>query len=157
MQEACSQPEKAMRNHDDWIEAYCNYASFTEAPRHIHFWVAISTIAGVLGRKVWIDQSSFKWYPNHYIFFVGPPDVISKSTTVKMGMSLLKRVPGFVLGPTSCSWQALVKAMADRWEMDYDLGDRQITQLCSITVSSTELGNFLKVKEPEFLDMMISL
>jgi chaperonin cofactor prefoldin len=133
------------------------YASFTEAPSHIHFWCAVSAIAGALGRKVWINQHSFNWYPNHYIFFVGPPDVISKSTTVKLAMSLLKRVPGFTLGPTSCSWQALVETMVKEHEMDYDLGNGQITKLAACTVSSTELGNFLKVKDGEFLDTMISL
>lgn len=145
------------RQHKDWIESYVKYAAFTEAPAHIHFWVAVSTIAGVLGRKVWINQHSFNWYPNHYIFFVGPPDVISKSTTVKLGMSLLKRVPHFTLGPTSCSWQALIEVMVKEHEMDYDLGNGSITKLAACTVSSTELGNFLKVKDGEFLDVMISL
>lgn len=145
------------RHYKDWIDSYVKYASFTEAPAHIHFWVAVSTIAGVLGRKVWINQHSFNWYPNHYIFFVGPPDVISKSTTVKLGMSLLKRVPHFTLGPTSCSWQALVEVMVKEHEADYDLGNGVITKLAACTVSSTELGNFLKVKDGEFLDTMISL
>jgi Protein of unknown function (DUF3987) len=146
-----------MRHFSNWIEEYCDYASFTEAPRHIHWWVAISTVAGALGRRVSINQHSFRWFPNHYIFFVGPPDVISKSTTVKLGMRLLGRVPNFTFGPTSCSWQALVKDMQEQNEVDITFGDGQIVKLCAATVSSTELGNFLKVKDGEFLDVMISL
>ena len=141
----------------NWIDSYVKYASFTEAPKHVHFWVAVSAIAGALGRKVWINQHSFRWFANHYIFIVGPPDVISKSTTAKLGMSLLKRVPNFIMGPTSCSWQALVKEMQESNEMDYTFGDGGITKLCACTVSSSELGNFLKVKDGEFLDVMIAL
>lgn len=124
----------------------------------MHFWVAVATIAGVLGRKVWIEQHSFRWYPNHYIFLVGPPDVVSKSTTVKLGMNLLKAVPNFQMGPTTASWQGLVKEMADNMECDYDLlGNGQITKLCQCMVASSELGNFLKPKDGEFLDTMIAL
>lgn len=144
------------RIHSDWIEAYLSYSSFTEAPAHVRFWVAVSTIAGALGRKVWIDQYSFKWFPNHYIFLVGPPDVVSKSTTMKLGMSLLKQVPNMVLGPTSCSWQALVQAMASMGE-DWDFGDGKVTTINPCTVSSSELGNFMKPKDGEFLDTMIAL
>lgn len=146
-----------MRTSSNWIESYVEYASFTETPAHVHFWVAVSTIAGVLGRKVWIKQPNFAWYPNHYIFLVGPPDVIAKSTSFKMGMSLLKRVPGFNIGPSSGSWQGLIKTMADQFEFDYSFEEGSITKLCSCTVSAAELGNFLKVKDGEFLDMMVAL
>ena len=61
------------------------------------------------------------------------------------------------MGPTSCSWQGLVQTMAEEMEIDFDLGDRKITKLCACTISSTELGNFLKPKDGEFLDVMISL
>lgn len=48
--------------------------------------------------------------------------------------------------------------MAQTMEMDYDLlGNGTITKLCQCVVSSTELGNFLKPKDGEFLDAMISL
>lgn len=145
------------RNYTNWINAYLDYSSFTEAPEHVRFWVAVSTIAGALGRKVWIDQHSFHWYANHYIVLVGPPDVISKSTTMKMGMNLLKQVPNFKMGPTACSWQALVKEMAEDMSEDWDLGDGKVTTVTPCTVSSTELGNFLKTRDPDFLDTMIAL
>ena len=145
------------RIYSNWIDSYVEHASFTETPAHVHFWVAVSTIAGVLGRKVWIKQPNFAWYPNHYIFLVGPPDVIAKSTTFKMGMSLLKRVPGFKLGPTGGSWQGLVKVLLDEFEIDYSLSEGELTKLAFCTVSATELGNFLKVKDGEFLDMMVAL
>ena len=61
------------------------------------------------------------------------------------------------MGPTSCSWQALIKEMQTSNEMDYTFGDGSITKLCACTVSSSELGNFLKVKDGEFLDVMIAL
>jgi len=144
------------RIYENWIESYVKYASFTEAPSYVHFWVAVSTIAGILGRRVWIDQHTFKWYANHYIFLIGPPDVISKSTTFKMGMRLLKRVQGFEFGPTSGSWQALIKEM-QLMETDHDFGDGKIVKTCACTVSVSELGTFFKPKDPDFIDVMVSL
>ena len=145
------------RFHSNWLDAYVQYTSFTEAPKHIHWWVGVSTIAAVLGRKVCIDQFSFKWYPNHYIFLVGPPDIISKTTTMNLGMRLLRKQPDWIMGPTSATWPALIKEMAEVHEEDFDLGDGLITKLCACTVASGELGNFLKPKDGEFLDVMIAL
>lgn len=72
-------------------------------------------------------------------------------------MNLLKKVPNFQMGPTTASWQGMIADMAANMEMDYDLGDGQITKLCQCTVASSELGNFLKPRDGEFLDTMISL
>jgi hypothetical protein len=140
----------------DWLSSYVKYASFTEAPAHMHFWVGVFTIAAALGRKVWIPMPTFCWYPNCYLVLVGPPDIVSKSTTMNMGVKLLKQIPGFQLGPTSCSWQALVRRM-EKMEMDHDLGDGKIIKLSSCTVCASELGVFLKTQDTDFLDTMIHL
>jgi hypothetical protein len=61
------------RIHNDWIKAYQEYASHSEAPPRMHFWTAVSALAGALRRKVWIEQAYFQWYANMYIIFVAPP------------------------------------------------------------------------------------
>ena len=96
----------------DWLPAFMAYTAGTEAPRMMHFWCGVSAIAGALRRKVWIDMKRFRWTPTFYIIFVAPPGIISKTTTMDMGMDLLKQVPGIKFGPNSVTWQALVTSFA---------------------------------------------
>src|SRR5579864_7948017 len=101
------------RNFPNWISAFMEYASYGEAPKHMYFWTAVSTIAGALRRQVWIDQAYFQWHPNFYIILVAPPGIVSKSTTAGVGMSLLKKVPDIKFGPDVVTWQALIGAFGE--------------------------------------------
>jgi hypothetical protein len=132
-----------------------DYASFAEAPKHMHFWTAVSTIAGCLRRKVWIDQAYFRWYPNFYIVLVAPPGIVSKSTTASIGMNLLKRVPGVKFGPDIVTMQALVTAFSEAAEM-YDLNGEYIP-MSPLTLESSEFGNLLNPHDKDMVDFLVSL
>src|SRR5881392_954145 len=129
------------RNFSDWLEGFCDYAQFGEAPRNMYFWVGVSAIAGALRRKVWIDQAYFKWYPNFYIILVAPPGIVSKSTTAGLAMQLLRRVPGINFGPDVVTWQALVGSFQEASEM-FPYGDDYLP-MCALTIESSEFGNLL--------------
>lgn len=144
-----------MRNFKDWLTAYVEYASFSEAPKRMHFWTGVSAIAGALRRRVWIDMGYFKWYPNFYIIVVAPPGIISKSTTVDIGLNLLRRVPGINFGPDVVTWQALVKAFADCNEQ-YKFGEEYHT-MCAFTLTSSEFGNLLNPHDREMVDLLVTL
>jgi Protein of unknown function (DUF3987) len=143
------------RRFDDWLAAYVNYASFSEAPKHMHFWSGVSAIAGCLRRRVWIDQAYFKWYPNHYLVFVAPPGIVSKSTTVAMAMDLLRRVPGVNFGPDIVTWPALVTAFAACSET-FQVGEDWHTQ-CALTLESSEFGNLVNPQDREMIDLLVTL
>ena len=96
----------------NWIQAYMAHSAHSESPDTFHFWTAVSTIAGALRRRVWIDNKYFQWTPNFYIVFVAPPGIAAKTTTINIGMNLLRRVPGVHFGPNSVTWQALIEAFA---------------------------------------------
>ena len=57
------------------------YTAPLESPDRMHFWTGVSTIAGALRRKVWIDQRYFQWTPNFYIVLAAPAGIIAKSST----------------------------------------------------------------------------
>lgn len=143
------------RNFSDWITAYCDYAGFSEAPRHMHFWTAVSTIAGVLRRRVWLDMGYFKWSPCFYIVMVAPPGIVSKSTTVSIGMSLLRRVPGVVFGPDVVTWPALVSAFAAANEA-FEFNGEFYTQ-CALTLESSEFGNLVNPQDRDMIDLLVTL
>lgn len=143
------------RNYNDWIQAYIEYASFSEAPKRMHFWTAVSTIAGALRRRVWLDMEYFQWVPNFYIVMVAPPGIVSKSTTTAIGMDLLRTVPGVNFGPQVVTWPALVTSFAESMEQ-FQLGDEWHTQ-CALTLESSEFGNLLNPQDRDMIDLLVNL
>lgn len=139
----------------DWLAAFCDYASFGEAPRRMYFWAGVSAVAGALRRRVWIDQVYFQWYPNLYILLVAPPGIVSKSTTADIAMSLLRRVPNIRFGPAVVTWQALAKEFAEGGEM-FQIGDT-FYPMSAMTIVSSEFGNLLNPKDKDMVDMLVNL
>lgn len=120
----------------------------------------MGTIAGALRRRVWIDMRHFQWTPNFYIILVGPPGVASKSTTIRIGTSLLEQVPGIKFGPQSMTWQSLTQTMEQAVEhvKYYDSrGDEQLQPMSPVTCAVPELGTFLKMDDSALIDVLISM
>lgn len=143
------------RNFPDWITAYMDYASVTEAPKRNHFWSAIGTVAGCLRRRVWIDMKRFQWFPSFYIIFVGPPGVIAKSTTIDIAMDLLRQVPGIKFGPNAITWQALVSAFANASE-SFQFGEEWYP-MSPLTLVASELGSLLNLQDRDMINLLIEL
>lgn len=143
------------RNFSDWIPAYLEYASVTEAPRRMHFWSAVGTVAGCLRRRVWIDMKRFNWFPSFYIIFVAPPGVIAKSTTIDISTDLLRQVPGIKFGPNAITWQALVTAFAAASEaFEFEEAWHPMSPL---TLVAAELGSLLNLQDKDMINLLIEL
>lgn len=144
------------RKLDNWLKAYMEYSSFSEAPDKFHFWTGISTLAGALRRRVYIDQAYFQWTPNFYIVFVAPPGIVSKSTTLSIGMRLLRQIPSIHFGPDAVTWQALTESLANSTE-EVLMPDQLYHPMSCITIASSEFGTFLNPKDREMVDVLVSL
>jgi hypothetical protein len=136
-----------------------DYTKASESPSPFHFWTGVSTIAGALRRRVWIDQRYFQWTPNFYIVLVGPPGVAAKSTSIHAGMKLLERLK-IPFGPQSMTWQALTKALEESLDtvkfVSKDGTPEQILMSC-LTISISELGTFFKMEDSALMDVLVSL
>ena len=143
------------RQFQDWLRSYVDYASFSEAPRRMHFWAGVSAIAGALRRRVWIDMSYFKWHANHYIIFVAPPGIVSKSSTARIAMDLLRQVPGINFGPDIVTWPKLVEVFESHAEQ-FEYNREFITQ-CAVTLQSSEFGNLVNPQDREMIDLLVDL
>lgn len=144
-----------MREHHDWLSAFVDYTKHGEAPTKLYFWVGIATVAGALKRRVWIDQRTFRWYPNLYTLLVAPPGVVSKSTTAALGMDLLRAVPGINFGPDVVTWQALFDAFNDVHE-GVMYGNAPL-EMSALTIAVSEFGNFLRPDDREMVDQLVNL
>lgn len=97
----------------------------------------------------------FKWHANHYLVFVAPPGIVSKSTTVAIAMDLLRKVPDIVFGPDVVTWPALVTAFAE-CANTFTIGEDYYTQ-CALTLESSEFGNLVNPQDREMIDLLITL
>lgn len=97
----------------------------------------------------------FKWHVNHYIIFVAPPGIVSKSTTAAIAMDLLRKVPGINFGPDVVTWPALVTAFAGCCE-SFQLGQDFYDQ-CALTLEASELGNLVNPTDRDMIDLLVTL
>lgn len=147
-----------MRNHEDWLKAYMQYSSYSEAPTPFHFWTGVSTIAGALRRQVFIDMGYFKWLPNFYIVLVAPPGIVQKSSTADIGMSLLRQVQGITFGPQSTTWQSLVASLAESTVPVGGLDNPgKPVPMSAITIAASEFGTFMNLQDNEMIDVLVDL
>lgn len=144
-----------MRIYNDWLTAYIEYAGFSEAPPRMHFWSGVAAVAGALRRRVWMDMEYFKWHVNHYIVFVAPPGIVSKSTTMAIAMDILRKVPGINFGPDVVTWPALVTAFAAAGE-SFEVNGEFHNQ-CALTLESSEFGNLVNPQDREMIDLLVTL
>lgn len=146
------------RHFEDWLTAYVEYASFSEAPPYMHFFTGVVTIAGALRRHVWIDMKNFKWHPNFFVVIVAEPGVVSKTTTMDFGMNLLRKVPGVHFGPSVVTWQALVKRFSESREaFEYPPGSTKFVMQSALTLAAGEFGNLVNPAERETIDLYVDL
>lgn len=156
------------RHFPDFITAYLD--TFTprgEAPERFHFWCAVSTIGAVLRRRVYIDEGTFRWFPNFYIVLVGPPGTVKKSTTIGVGARMIREVPNVHIGADCSTWQKFVEEVAqaqdlfaegDPTDMSEDaLLEQQHVVSCAITLTISELGTFLRPDDPEMVNILTEL
>lgn len=150
------------RQLDHWLKAFVSYASVGEAPLYLYNWVGISTIAGALRRRVWIEQGIFQWLSNFYIILVAPPGIVSKTTSANIGMKLLRALNGepykrnIRFGPEIVTWQAILPRLEDSAELVSIPGFKPQIQ-SAITIVSDELGNLINPRNTELLDLLVSL
>lgn len=144
------------RHYPNWLQAYLTHAAHSEAPEKFHFWTGIGILAGAVRRRVWIDQTYFQWTPNFYMVFVGPPGIVTKSTTINIGQGLLRRVPDVIFGPQSITWQALLGALKES-QTFLEIVPGEFTPMSAVTFTVSELGTFLDPSNREQLDFLTSL
>lgn len=143
------------RNFPDWLRAYLDFTAPSESPTTFHFWTGVVTIAGALRRRVWIDERLFQWTPNFYVVLVGPPGVAAKSTSMRVGFRLLKKIPGIHFGPDSLTWQALIESFREAMVM-VPYGEDLFPMSC-ITCGVSELGTFLRPDDSDLVNVLVDM
>jgi hypothetical protein len=116
-----------------FIQAHLEYTKNQQSPRIFHIWTAIGVVSAVLGRKIHMDRSYYKLYPNLYVVLVSPSGVGMKSTALDIGTELLE---------TSGIERAMLKGKIT--------STRLVSRLAAVAASSTNGFAELLIKSREF-------
>jgi len=134
----------------DWIDSYLEYVENTEPPKLFNKWVAISTVAAALQRKVYARfGTDLYFYPNMYIVLVGP-SATQKSTSMKPARRLLQDI-GVPITAEVITREALIRRFAKTESADISPESVVVINHSSLTVHSSELTVFLGFNNPQFL------
>lgn len=137
------------RELPDWIEAWLQYMFSTESPTIYHKWVAVSMIASVLERKVFLNWDK-KIYPNFYIVLVGPP-AARKGTAMWPGRELLDNM-NVKIAADATTREKLIRRLKDASDT-FELNG-QIHSYSALTIYSEELTVFLGYGNQELMQNM---
>ena len=128
-----------IRRLNSWIEAFVEYTEILPSPVLLRKWAAISFVASVLERRVWVRSMGSNLYPNLYVILVGPPGV-GKGVAINAGEKILREVPDIQVGPTDMTAASLIDALGDAVRRIILKGDPPYVEFNSLTVISRELG-----------------
>lgn len=113
-------PPSLKRNFPNFLDGYLDYALDGFCPPHFHMWTGLSLVAGMLERKVWVsrDMGKVTYYPNMYIFLIGPPG-LGKSHSMGLGTKLMERIcrehdQKFHILPNQMTEAALLRILPER-------------------------------------------
>jgi len=128
-------------NYGPFLENYKIFSSGNETPELCHIWCAISTLAGAVEKRLWIDRDYFRIYLNLYILLIGPPGVIAKSTSMGLGLKMLKET-GYNVLEDSVLKERIIEEMC-AFEKDFVSPDGEPFRHASMTFVADELNSLL--------------
>ena len=140
-------PSSPTRKLEDWFEAYKVYTYPMPSPEIFHKFTALSTVAGALRRKVWIDVPEiFRLYPNMYNVLIGPPGAM-KGSAMRVGQRMLMELPGFDYSVDSVSREKLIQDL----QQSLNMGDS------ALTVYSSEFSSMFSTSGPEMASFLTDI
>ena len=151
------------RHYPHWLDSFVDcFVDRVEAPRRLLFWVGVSVIAGALTRRVWIDEVTFRYYPNFFIVFVAPPGLLTKSTTINLGVNLLRELDHVYLSADNTTYPAFIQDLAKHYSeirdsIGVDARDDMWIKQCAVTAAISEFGTFFKPEDEDMVNGLTDL
>src|SRR5262245_9906203 len=85
-------------DYEEWhpehgfLADYLEYTSSHEGPARFQAWTALTVMASVVGRNVWIDKGFYYTFPTLWTILVAPTGKCRKTKTTRNGMDLVKEL-----------------------------------------------------------------
>jgi len=100
---------------NDFIESYKDYTmQISDAPAKYQELMALSIIATVLGRQVYLKWGDTNIYPNLFIVLIGKSTVMRKTFCLNMAKRLIKKFNSELILPSDFSPEALFNFLSEK-------------------------------------------
>lgn len=127
------------------------YTNDLEAPAIWRQWTAISAIASVLERKVWVRTTKGDLHPNLYTVLVGFAGT-GKSITIATAEVLLRDITGIHIAPTSMTMASMVDCLAESKCSIVRPGQvPPLVEFNALTILADELAALIHQYDREFM------
>lgn len=147
-----------MRQLGNWITEFLDLTDHLPSPELFRKWTAISAIAGVLERKVWVKTMNMELYPNLYVVLVGPPGV-GKTVATSVVEEFWRGITGLHVAPKSISKASLIDSLNDakRTKTIIDGNNSKHLTYNSLLVNAGELGVLIPQYDPDFMNILTDI
>jgi hypothetical protein len=125
------------RRTSDFLAAFLDLTAKLESPLGYLQWSGLATVAGASQRKIYMESTAFFAFTNMYIVLVGPPGS-KKSTAIRAGRKLLKKIPTINMSGDAPSVVGLMKDFADIPQKDHQSLNAFISEFSSLFENATE-------------------
>src|SRR6516165_11476341 len=131
------------RQLPSWIDTFIEHTGrFLPTPEIFRRWTAISAIAAVLERKMWIDTGQVL-YPNIYVVLVGPSGE-GKTRVIDYANGILREIDDFRFAPTSATRASLIDVLAEsKRKLPFKGPRNEMVEYNTLFVSQDELSAFM--------------
>ena len=149
------------RKLGNWIDAFVEYTDGLPTPLIFRRWGAISAMAGLLERRVWVRTAGREAYPNLFNLLVGPPGV-GKSETLREVARVWKAVKDLPSGrkihvaPDNLTKAKLLSNM-EKAGTRLVLSETALVEYYAYNVVSSEFSVFLPQYDSTFMSVLTDL
>ena len=150
-------PEGGRKLQGSWIDNFVRSTSHLPSPEIMRLWAAISTVAGVMERKVWVRPYGLETYPNLYVILVAPAGV-GKTVALTFTERFWRSITDLHVSPTSLTKAALVDSLADaRRKVVNLIATPSFLEFNSLLVASGELGVLIPSWDSDFINSLTTI
>lgn len=144
------------RKLSSWIESFVEFNSLRAAPKIYLEWCALSTIAGALERRCWVQTNAGELYPNLYLLLVGAPGS-GKDQAIMQAREFWLSTHKVNLSPLSMTGKGLLDELAEessqRQYIDHGLWINYHTMIVAVP----EFGVLLPGHDLQFMSILNEL
>jgi len=137
----------------DFIEKFVSLTDTGLSPESYRRWTALVLVAAILDRRVYTSiRPGLILFPNLYVLLVGPSGR-GKTPPIIAARDLLETQPHVGLAPDYTSYQAFIKALADRAAM-VDQEEAMPRRRATMTLMLSEWAAFMNKPDNAHLAIM---
>jgi len=142
--------QRDLKFSPNWIEKFIELTSETSSPEIFRKWAAISCLAGVLERRVWIKSMGTPLYPNMYIILVARPGIGKTEVTDRVRL-IWQKIKGIHVASTNLSRASF----ADELNNAVVVSGKHTYN--ALNASVNELGTLMPKYSPDFMSQLTDI